>query len=169
VDVPAVPGYQDGNFDLESENDTSFWGVSLTADWAIGDYLVTSITSYDDMDDSRPEETDVGPNDILTGDLAVNQETWAQELRVAWEGDRWTWLAGAYYLRDEATDNTSFDILRDLRPLFIGDDVNCTAPPGNPTGFCPEAFVQTSKSGTRNPVRIRPSPASRFLRTRPST
>jgi len=148
VDVPAVPDYEDGNFDFEAENDTSFWGVSLTADWAIGDYLVTSITSYDDMDDSRPEETDVGPNDILTGNLAVNQETWAQELRVAWEGDRWTWLAGAYYLRDEATDNTSFDILRDLRPLFIGDDVNCTAPPGNPTGFCPEAFVQTSKSGT---------------------
>jgi len=148
VDAQAVPDYQDGNFDLEAENDTTFWGISLTADWQIGDYLLTSITSYDDMDDSRPEETDVGPNDILTGDLAVNQDTFAQELRVGWEGDRWTWLTGAYYLRDEATDNTSFDILRDLRPLFIGDDVNCSAPPGNPTGFCPEAFVQTSKSGT---------------------
>ena len=152
VDVPATPGYKEGNYDFEAKNDTDFWGISLTADWIIGDYVVTSITSYDEMDDFRPEETDDGPNDILTGELAVDQESFSQELRLAWGGDRWNWIAGLYYLRDEAQDNTAFDILRDLRPAFIGDDVTCSAPPGNPTGFCPEAFVFKTKSGTNQDI-----------------
>lgn len=152
VDVPAVPGYQEGNFDFEAKNDTDFWGASVTIDWTLGDYQVKSITSYDDMEDFRPEETDVSPNDALTGELAVEQQSFSQELRVSWEGDRWSWIGGAYYLEDEATDNTAFDILGVLRPLFVGDDVNCSAPPGNPTGFCPEQFVFKSKSGTEQTI-----------------
>ncbi len=152
VDVPAVPDYDEGNYDFEAKNDTDFWGVSLTVDWAVGDYIVTSITSFDDIEDFRPEETDDGPNDILTGELAVDQETFSQELRVSWESDSWSWLAGAFYLDDEATDNTAFDLLRDLRVFTIGDDVNCSAPPGNPGGFCPEQFVFKTKSGTQQEI-----------------
>ena len=150
--APATPGYDEGNYDFESENDTDFWGFSLTLDWSLGDYVITSITSYDEMDDFRPEETDDGPNDILTGELSVDQETFAQEIRVAWQDDKWSWLAGVYYLNDEATDNTAFDILRDIRPAFIGDNVSCTAPPGNPAGFCPEEFVFKTKSGTEQEI-----------------
>lgn len=152
VDVPATPDYDEGNYDFEARNDTEFWGVSLTVDWTIGEYILTSITSFDDMEDFRPEETDDGPNDILTGELAVDQESFSQEVRINWEGDQWSWLGGVYYLNDEATDNTAFDILRDLRPAFIGDDVNCSAPPGNPSGFCPEAFVFKTKSGTEQEI-----------------
>lgn len=153
IDVPAAAGYREGNYDFEAKNDTRIWGVSLTADWTVGDYVVTSITSYDDVDDYRPEETDAGPNDILTGELAVEQESFSQELRVSAEHDGWSWLAGLYYLKDEARDETAFDLLRDLRPLFIGDDVSCpSAPPGNPSGFCPEAFVFKFKSGTRQDI-----------------
>ncbi len=152
IDVPAVPDYDEGNYDFEAKNDTDFWGVSLTADWTVGDYVITSITSYDDMEDFRPEETDDSPNDVLTGELAVDQETFSQELRVRWEGDQWSWIAGAYYLKDEATDNTAFDILRAARPGTIGDDVNCSAPPGNPSGFCPEQFIFKTKSGTEQEI-----------------
>jgi iron complex outermembrane recepter protein len=152
IDVPAVPGYREGNYDFEAKNDTDFWGASLTIDWTLGDYQVKSITSYDDMQDFRPEETDVSPNDALTGELAVEQESFSQEIRVSWEGEGWSWIGGAYYLKDEATDNTAFDILGLLRPLFVGDDVDCSAPPGNPTGFCPEQFVFKSKSGTEQTI-----------------
>lgn len=148
IDVPAVPDYDEGNYDFEAKNDTEFWGVSLTVDWTVGEYVLTSITSFDDVDDFRPEETDDGPNDILTGELAVEQETFSQEFRLSWGDDDWSWLVGAYYLHDEATDNTAFDILRAFRPFTIGDDVNCSAPPGNPDGFCPEQFVFKTKSGT---------------------
>jgi iron complex outermembrane receptor protein len=150
--APAVPDYDEGNYDFEATNDTEFWGVSLTADWTIGDYVITSITSFDDMDDFRPEETDDGPNDILTGELGVEQESFSQELRITYESDSLSWIAGAYYLNDEATDNTAFDILRDFRPLLVGDDVNCSAPPGNPGGFCPEQFVFKTKSGTEQEI-----------------
>ena len=148
VDVPATPGYKEGNYDFEAQNDTDFVGLSLTADWTVGRYLVTSITSFDDIEDFRPEETDDGPNDILTGELAVEQQSFSQEVRIGWEAGDWAWLAGAYYLSDEAQDNTAFDILRDLRPGFVGAEDCSFAPPGNPTGFCPDAFVFKTKSGT---------------------
>ena len=152
LNAPATPDYDEGNYDFEATNDTDFWGYSLTLDWSVGDYVITSITSYDEIDDFRPEETDDGPNDILTGELSVDQESFSQEFRVTWEDDKWSWIAGAYYLNDEATDNTAFDILRDIRPSFIGNDVSCSAPPGNPGGFCPEEFVFKSKSGTEQEI-----------------
>jgi iron complex outermembrane receptor protein len=152
IDAPATPGYDEGNYDFESRNETDFWGASLTLDWKVGDYVITSITSYDEVDDFRPEETDDGPNDILTGELAVDQETISQEFRIARTGDKLSWIAGFYFLNDEATDNTAFDILRDFRPFFIGDDVNCSAPAGNPGGFCPEEFIFKTKSGTQQEI-----------------
>ncbi|MEJ2130812.1 MAG: TonB-dependent receptor plug domain-containing protein, partial [Gammaproteobacteria bacterium] len=54
---PDARDYDQGNYDLEKENDTKFWGLSLTANADVGDFVVTSITAYDDLDDSRPEET----------------------------------------------------------------------------------------------------------------
>jgi iron complex outermembrane receptor protein len=152
VDVPAVRDYDEGNYDFEARNDTEFWGVSLTVDWTLGDYQLTSITSYDDMEDFRPEETDDSPNDVLTGELAVDQESFSQELRLAWEDERWSWIAGVYYLSDDATDNTAFDILRDFRPFFAGDTVSCSAPPPNLSGFCPEEFIFKTKSGTEQEI-----------------
>jgi iron complex outermembrane receptor protein len=147
-----VSDYDKGAYDLEAQNDTDFWGASLTAHLDVGDYTVTSITAYDEMDDSRPEETDASPNDLITGVLGVEQETFSQELRVSREADTWSGLAGVYYLHDEADDRTSFDLLRALRPLFVGNDVDCSAPAGNPTGFCPEAFVFEQQSGTEQEV-----------------
>ncbi|NJN50584.1 MAG: TonB-dependent receptor plug domain-containing protein [Gammaproteobacteria bacterium] len=147
-DVPGVKAYDEGNYDYEPENDTTFWGTSLSASLSIADIEVTSITSYDDIDDSRPEETDASPNDLITGVLAVEQETFSQEIRLAQQLDAWDWIVGGYYMKDEANDHTSFDLLRMLRPLFIGDDVNCTAAPGNPTGFCPEQSVFEQVSDT---------------------
>jgi iron complex outermembrane receptor protein len=152
VDLPATPGYDEGSYDFEAQNDTSFWGASATVKFSFGEYQLTSISSYDEVDDFRPEETDAGPNDLITGELAVIQETYSQELRLAWDSDDWTWLAGAYYLKDEATDRSGFDILRVLRPSVVGDDVNCSAPVGNPGGFCPEQFIQETKSGTQQTI-----------------
>ena len=153
VDAPATPGYKEGNYDFEAVNDTSFAGVSFNAQWTVGGFDVISITSYDDIDDVRPEETDDSPNDILTGELAVKQESFSQEFRVSWDVNSWSWLAGAYYLNDHAKDNTAFDILRDLRPAFVGAEEGCSlAPPGNPTGFCPDAFVYKTRSGTEQDI-----------------
>lgn len=149
----AVPGYEDGNYDFEGKNDTKFWGAALTVDWTFGeDINLVSITGYDDINDSRPEETDAGPADVLTGVLGVDQETFSQELRLSQERDGWRWLAGGYYLDDQADDKTSFDLLRLFRPDLMGVDnpaiCGPLVPPLNPTGFCPPQFVFEQMSGT---------------------
>jgi iron complex outermembrane receptor protein len=140
--APAVPDFDEGNYNLEAENDTDFWGASLIANWEFGNEMVlTSITAYDDVDDFRPEDTDAGPINYLEGTLAVDQQTFSQEFRLSQQRDRWHWLAGVFYLNDEATDTTSFDIGRDFRPDYVGNNEDClSAPPGNPTGFCPEVL-----------------------------
>ena len=153
----AVPGYKEGNYDFESRNDTTFWGASLNLNWEVGnDLVLTSITAYDDVDDSRPEETDAGPADVLTGVLGVEQETFSQEFRISQQQDTWNWLAGIYYLDDEANDKTSFDLLRLFRGDFIGvDDPDVCGPlvpAGNPTGFCPDQFVFEQISRTRQKI-----------------
>lgn len=154
--LPAVPAFDEGNYDFEAKNDTDFWGASIKATVDVGDMMVTSITAYDDLDDLRPEETDASPNDLLTGVLGVKQKTFSQDLRLSGERDDWNWLAGVYYLNDDARDRSGFDILGALRPTLIGvdDPLVCadangvTPPAGNPTGFCPGQFVYTSGSRT---------------------
>lgn len=153
----AVPGYSEGSYDYEDNNDTSFWGLSLHLDWDIGnDLTLTSITAYDEVDDARPEETDASPADVLTGVLGVEQETFSQELRLSQQKAGWNWLAGVYYLKDQADDRTSFDLLRLLRPSLIGvdDPAVCgpLVPAGNPTGFCPDQFVFEQISGTEQEI-----------------
>ncbi len=153
----AVPGYSEGNYDFESKNDTSFWGVSLNLNWDVGSNMtLTSITAYDEVDDSRPEETDASPADTLTGVLGVEQETFSQEFRISQQNESWNWLAGVYYLNDKADDKTSFDLLRLLRPAFTGvdDPAVCgpLVPTGNPTGFCPPEAVFEQISGTKQKI-----------------
>jgi iron complex outermembrane receptor protein len=157
----AVPGYDEGNYDFESKNDTSFWGANLTLNWDIGSVTLTSITAYDDVDDARPEETDATPADSLTGVLGVEQETFSQEFRISQQNDGWNWLAGIYYLDDKANDKTSFDLLRLLRvpeeeggTVGVDDPDACgpLVPPGNPTGFCPPAAVFEQLSATEQKI-----------------
>ncbi len=153
----AVPGYREGNYDFEDKNDTSFWGMSLTLNWQLpNDMALKSITSYDDVDDARPEETDASPADVLTGVLGVKQETFSQELQLSGQRESWNWIVGGYYLSDKADDQTSFDLLRLLRPGFIGvdDPAVCgpLVPAGNPTGFCPDQFVFEQQSATRQKI-----------------
>ncbi|HEX7034829.1 MAG TPA: TonB-dependent receptor [Pseudomonadales bacterium] len=152
-----VPGYSEGNYDFEAKNDTEFWGAALTLHWELGsELLLTSISAYDDVDDARPEETDASPADVLTGVLGVEQRTFSQELRLSQSRDRWNWLVGAYYLNDEADDRTSFDLLRLLRPGFVGvdDPAVCgpLVPAGNPTGFCPLQSVFEQQSATEQTI-----------------
>ena len=50
-----------------------------------------------------------------------NQETFSQEFRLSQQREGWNWIAGAYYLDDEAQDQTGFNVLGALFlvPSFI--------------------------------------------------
>lgn len=114
--------YDEGSYDFEGQNNTDFWGVSLTVNKEVGDVLITSISAWDEVDNSRPEETDSSPNDFLTAVLAVQQESFSQEIRFSRETDDYSWIVGFYYLNDDATDQTTFDLFRMLRPDIQGLD-----------------------------------------------
>lgn len=153
----AVPAYDEGNYDFEDTNDTTFFGAALNMSLDFGPNMtLTSITAYNEVDDSRPEETDASPADTLTGVLGVEQETFSQEFRLSQMGEGWNWLAGVYYLNDQADDKTSFDLLRLLRPFYVGvDDVDFCGPltpVGNPDGFCQFESVFEQISGTEQEI-----------------
>jgi iron complex outermembrane recepter protein len=145
---PAAPRYDEGNFLPELRRDTRFWGTSLSLEWTPGDFTVTSVTGYDDLEHAQPENADASPNRLLTRAPALARQRWSQELRVGRSTGRGSWLAGVWYLHDEAVDRTSLDVRRDFRGRFVGDDTGCSAPAGNPTGFCPEALVFARQSVT---------------------
>jgi iron complex outermembrane receptor protein len=130
-----VGAYDEGSYDFEVENDTTFWGASIRADWDVRGTIFTSITAFDEIDDSRPEETDASPNDVLTVQLAVEQQSVSQELRISREHDSVSWQVGFFYLKDDAQDNSSFDLFRVLRPLVESVD-----PDAYPNGFSPGGF-----------------------------
>ena len=159
--VSDVSDFDEGAFDLEAKNDISFWGVSAKLDIELDNEMVfSSITAYDDMDNLRPEETDVSPLDMLVVNLGVFQETFAQEFRLTQQRDGWNWIAGAYYLADEAKDRFDVEVLPFLRPVFVGvddpgvcgDGTGIVPPPGNPTGFCPGQFVFTRAGRTEQQI-----------------
>jgi iron complex outermembrane receptor protein len=124
--------YDEGSYDLEATNDTSFLGASIKANWDVRGTIFTWIAAFDQIQDDRPEETDASPNDILTVLLAVDQQSFSQELRVSRELNNLNWLVGLYYLKDDATDRGSFDLFRVLRPA-----VEATDPGAYPGGFSP--------------------------------
>lgn len=157
--IPAASAYDEGSYNVEAKNDTKFWGTSVKLQVEFDDILFTSITAYDDLDDSRPEETDASPNELISGVLGVKQETFTQEFRLAQQRDGWNWIAGAYYMNDEAKDQTGFNVLGEIRPFFIGvddpdfcGDGTFNPAPGNPDGFCPGQFVSNSASRTEQTI-----------------
>ena len=153
--------YDEGAYNLEAANDTSFWGVSAKINIDLGqDLVLTSITGFDDLDDSRSEDTDSSPNDILDVDYGVKQETFSQELRLTQQRDGWNWIAGAYYLTDKAKDQFTLGIFGLLRLFFVGLDLpevcadadGIGPAPGNPTGFCPALAIATFGGRTEQQI-----------------
>jgi len=133
------------------EGKTEDWGVSLQADWDIGNASLTSITAYREYGNNQASDTDYGQVDILfraPGNDALGRyfETFSQELRLqgtAFE-DRLDWLVGAYYANEDLTvlDNLKFG-------SQYGEFVTCRvalaiAPtalsPGDPGCIAPATF-----------------------------
>jgi iron complex outermembrane receptor protein len=124
-----------GDFNIEGKEKVKVSGGSLLGEWKLDGVTLTSITAYEKVDRNTLEDTDVSPNSVLTAVYKDKPEQWSQELRVASNGDgKLKWIAGAFYFDDNLKTDSSFDVLRDLRPLFAD-------PETNPTGFSPENSV----------------------------
>ncbi len=123
-----------GDYNIEGTEKVKASGGSLLGELTLDGVTLTSITAYEKVDRNTLEDTDASPNDVLTGVYIDKPEQWSEELRVQSNGDgNLSWIAGAFYFDDKLETDSSYDLLRILRPLFITDE--------NPTGFAPEASV----------------------------
>jgi iron complex outermembrane recepter protein len=136
-----------GDYNIEGKEKVEVFGGSLLARLDVGAVTLTSITAYEQVDRNTLEDTDASPNDVLTSVYKDNPRQWSEELRAQSDGDgRLSWIAGAFFFHDDLSTDSSYDLLRSLRPFFES--------PENPTGFSPEnnigllryPYDQTTKS-----------------------
>ena len=96
-------------------------GISLIANWDLGDMVLTSVSSYDQLDRFEYGDTDGQFKDgridqVLISD--IDQVT--QELRLASDGSGpVNWVGGVYYSKDEIDDSTVYEVTGAGFPPFV--------------------------------------------------
>lgn len=109
-----------GEYNQDSQVDLSSIGGYVEANLELGAVTITSVTAYDEIDRTLPEETDASPLDLLFINYGVESETFTQELRISGEGDRFQWLLGGFYLTEDLEQNQTIDLFRELRAFTGG-------------------------------------------------
>lgn len=84
------------------ESDGDSYGLTLSADWQIGDLTLTSITGYSDYERVYTEDSDGTPLIMIDTQSTSEIDVLSQELRLAatTEGGL-DWVVGAYFTDDE--------------------------------------------------------------------
>ena len=113
-------------FDSAATSDSflenSWWGSSLIATFNVGDYTLTSISAYDEIDYRRVSDVDATPAEIQHIDYRSEIESWSQEFRLAYEGNNYNWVAGINYAEDELAEDTVLYGADLLPGIFAGAD-----------------------------------------------
>lgn len=126
--TPPGPGEQAGN--LGADPSFANWetvgmnvgglemetrGISLRIDHDIEGATLTSITAFDNLEFENSNDLDGSQFGYMNVAQSDDRETFQQELRLVSNGDgAFRWIAGAYYLKDEADSFTG------LRSALIG-------------------------------------------------
>ena len=123
---------QAGSYNRRGRLDYDSIGGSLRATVELSPGVtLTSISALERFGGLRREEADASPNRVLEADYDVRAKQLSQEVRLAGQTDRLDWIAGLFASSDEIQAETTFDLLRDLRPLL---------------GFQPDLLVATPRN-----------------------
>jgi len=76
-------------------------GISIDASWDSGDYTFTSISAYREYDSLDIGDSDHSDVDILSTTNNATQNSFSQEFRVAYAGNRLNAVAGLYYFKQD--------------------------------------------------------------------
>ncbi|MFC5371869.1 TonB-dependent receptor [Brevundimonas faecalis] len=91
-------------------------GVSLTGEWSVNDWLtLKSVTAYRDGLTRGNIDFDNLPQPILDIPARYDDDQFSQEFQAVLSGDRWSGVAGVYYL--DATASGAFDTVLGLANL----------------------------------------------------
>lgn len=86
--------------------DNQWSGISARIDWQLGDYSLTSITAYDEMNHGRTPDFDGHGFEAQHVDYRSLLRSKSQELRLAREGESFSWIVGASYAEDSLVEDT---------------------------------------------------------------
>lgn len=101
---------------LRPQLDSSWWGTSLKATFELGDFTLTSISAYDNIDYGRVTDIDANPLEQQEFDYSTDITSWSQEFRLASGGDNYSWVAGVNYAEDKL-EESSIMYSGDLLPV----------------------------------------------------
>ena len=102
-----------GDYHLEGKDEVETYGASATFTWDLGDMSLISVSGYDHADRDDIEDTDAGPNDIVTARYRAKQWAASEELRLQSNGDNvLDWVAGIYLAHDDLDSNSYLDVFR---------------------------------------------------------
>ncbi|MBN7796560.1 TonB-dependent receptor [Parahaliea mediterranea] len=101
--------------------DNTWYGASINANLALGDYTLTSISAYDNIDYRRDTDLDGLPIEHTHSDYRTQIDSWSQEFRVAFDdSDTVSWVAGLTYGEDELVEASDLRGSEGLLPVAFG-------------------------------------------------
>jgi iron complex outermembrane receptor protein len=110
--------FYDGSFNRTQHLRISNLGADVRADYAAGNVDLTSITALEYSDKLHPEDSDASPNRLLEIDYGVKTTTFTQELRASETRERFNWVAGAYYLYENLSQDQPLQALLDIDQVY---------------------------------------------------
>ena len=91
---------------FESNDEVKFWGSSVTVNYNVDEYTLTSISGYRDGKFTAEYDDDMLPFDIQVSYRGEDSEQFSQEFRlVSPTSDSYDWVAGVYYFDGEQKSN----------------------------------------------------------------
>jgi iron complex outermembrane receptor protein len=111
---------QDGDpyshdFDREGQTELDGMGASVTINWDLDKFDITSITSLLSNDRFHIDDADAGPIAQIHTQFSDENDQFAQEIRFTGGSDDSTWIAGAFFSREETSINNQYDFWREFR------------------------------------------------------
>ncbi|MBV1686263.1 TonB-dependent receptor [Novosphingobium sp. G106] len=111
---------RDISSEAEPSRHNSFWGASMTVDWALGAVDLKSITAYRGIDTTNQGDLDQTSAVLAVAGLFEKSRQVSQEFQLSHQGDKSNWILGAFYFheKDDGQAPVAFsDIL--FQPLGI--------------------------------------------------
>jgi iron complex outermembrane receptor protein len=126
-----------------NDNDLDLWGLQGTVSWELGDATLKSVTAYRDMQAYFTRDGDNTPYTFRQTTNRDDQWQASQELQLTGKtlSSRLSYVLGAFYFKEEATDIATADLALGLWPTGGG---NVGGTPGYVGPLSPAVFIANS-------------------------